>query len=130
MRLFDEKTNKSWFEQPPAFSTYRMNYNTFPATFFTEPNTVPALLPKVELAELMPDVEMIQVEILGTVNMQIAPIKKTMITVPKESRPLLANTAIFSILALSPSSPTSSLYLLISEVMAYSCINPQRYMIR
>ena len=56
--------------------------------------TVPALLPKVEVAELMPEVEMIQVEILGTVNIQMAPIRKQMITVPKDKIPFPANQAI------------------------------------
>jgi len=93
------------------------------------PNTVPALRPKVEDAELMPDVEMIQVDILGTVNIQIAPIRNTIITVPKESIPLPENQAIFSRLALVPSVPTNSWYFEISEVRAYSCIKPQRYMI-
>ena len=61
--------------------------------------TVPALRPKVEVAELIPEVEMIQVDMLGTVNIQIAPIRKTMMTVPKERIPLPANQAIFSRLA-------------------------------
>ena len=101
-----------------------------PDAFLATAITVPALRPKVEVAELMPDVEMIQVEILGTVNIQMAPIRNTIITVPNERMPLLANHAIFSRLAVVPSVPTSSWYLLISEVNAYSCMSPQRYMIR
>ena len=53
--------------------------------------------PKLDDAELMPEVEMIQVEMLGTVNIQIAPMIKTMITVPNDRMPLLANQAIFSV---------------------------------
>ncbi len=52
-----------------------------------------ALCPKVEAAEPIPAVLTIQVEMLGTVNMQMAPIKKTMMTVPKDSMPLEANQA-------------------------------------
>ena len=40
-------------------------------------NTVAAPRLALEVAELIPEVEMIQVDILGTVNMQMAPIKNT-----------------------------------------------------
>jgi len=46
--------------------------------------TVAAPRLALEVAEVIPDVEMIQVEILGTVNMQMAPITNTIITVPND----------------------------------------------
>ena len=70
--------------------------------------TPEACLPKVDAAELTPEVEMIQVEMLGTVNMQIAPMRKTTITVPKDRMPLLANQASFCKSALVPFCPTST----------------------
>ena len=91
---------------------------------------VVAPLPKLEAAELMPEVEMIQVDMLGTVNIQIAPITKTIITVPNDRMPFPANTAILAISAAAPLVPTNSWYLLISDSSAYCCINPQRYIIR
>ena len=91
------------------------------------PATVAAPRPKLEEAELMPEVEMIQVEILGTVNIQMAPIKNTMITVPNESTPLPANTAILAIVALASSARNNSWYLEISELRAYFCIKAHRY---
>jgi hypothetical protein len=56
-------------------------------------------LPKVELAEETPEVDTIQVDMLGTVNILMAPMIKVMITVPNENKPLLAklnNAAILS----------------------------------
>lgn len=108
----------------------KQGYIKVPAAFLAAPITTPELLPKVDAAELIPEVEMIQVEMLGTVNMQIAPIRKTIITVPNERIPLPANQAICCKLALVPFWPTSSWYLLISEVIAYSCMSPTKYMIR
>jgi hypothetical protein len=87
-------------------------------------------LPKLEVAELIPEVEMIQVEILGTVNMHTAPIINTTITVPKEIAPLPVSSNNFVMFAELPSGPISSLYLLISEVMAYFCIKAMIYMMR
>ena len=101
-----------------------------PAAFRATIITVAAPLPALEVADVIPDVEMIQVEMLGTVNIQIAPMIKTMMTVPKDKIPFPANTAILAISAAAPFVPTSSWYLLISEVNAYCCIRPQRYMIR
>ena len=77
-----------------------------PAAFLAIVITVAAPLPALEVAELMPEVEMIQVEILGTVNMQIAPIRKTQITVPNESMPLPAKKASLVKLAAVPFCPT------------------------
>ena len=91
---------------------------------------VVAPLPKLDAAELIPDVEMIQVEMLGTVNMQMAPITNTMMTVPNDRIPFPANAAIFAISAAAPLVPTSSWYLLISEVSAYCSIRPHRYIIK
>ena len=71
-------------------------------------NTVAAPRLALEVAELIPDVEMIQVEILGTVNMQMAPIRNTTMTVPKERMPLPANQASFSKSALVPFCPTKT----------------------
>src|SRR3546814_15626360 len=45
-----------------------------------------APLPMVEAADDMPEVEMIQVEILGTVSMVSAPITKVPITIPKDKK--------------------------------------------
>ena len=87
-------------------------------------------LPKLDVAELIPDVETIQVEILGTVNMHIAPMTNTTITVPNEITPLPVSNKNFVIFGATPSVPTSSLYLLISEVIAYFCISAMMYIIR
>src|SRR5690606_1771311 len=56
----------------------------------------PAPLPMVEAAEDIPEVEMIQVLMLGTVSMLSAPMTKVPITIPKESTPFPANHASFS----------------------------------
>jgi len=76
---------------------------------------VAPLLPNVEAAELIPEVDMIQVDILGTVNIQMAPMINTMITVPKDNIPLLANQANLVKSAEAPSVPTNNWYLLISD---------------
>src|SRR3546814_10728962 len=60
-----------------------------------------APLPTVEAADDMPDVEMIHVEMLGTVSMVSAPITKVPITMPKDRTPLLAKAASFSMSARS-----------------------------
>src|SRR6185503_6580097 len=99
-------------------------------TMRVAPAIVLAPRPKLEAAELTPEVEMIQVEMLGTVNIQIAPITKTMITVTNDKMPLPAKTASLVIYAGAPVLPTSSWYLLISEVSAYCCISPHKYMMR
>ena len=71
-------------------------------------NTVAAPRLALEVAELIPEVEMIQVDILGTVNMQMAPIRKTTMTVPKERMPLPANQASFCKSAAVPLAPTKT----------------------
>jgi len=53
--------------------------------------------PIVEAAEVIPDVETIQVDILGTVSMVRPPIKKVTMTIPKDKMPLEANQPNFSI---------------------------------
>ena len=68
--------------------------------------TVAALRPAVEAADVTPDVETIQVEMLGTVNMQMAPIRNTMITVPKERMPFPAKKASLVRSAVVPLAPT------------------------
>src|SRR5690606_16723319 len=55
-----------------------------------------APLPTVEAADEMPEVEMIHVEILGTVSMVNAPMTNVPMTIPNERIPLLANTVSFS----------------------------------
>ena len=105
-------------------------YKKLPEALRATAITVPAPLPKLEVAEVIPDVEIIQVEMLGTVNIQMAPITKTIITVPNDKMPLPAKTAILAISAAVPVVPTSTWYLLISDVSAYCCINPHKYMIR
>src|SRR5215217_9182266 len=94
-----------------------------PEAFLATLITVTEPRPKLDAAEEMPEVEMIQVEMLGTVNMQIAPTRKTRMTVPKERIPLPAKMAIFSSEVAEPFGPKSSLYLLISELRAYFCIS-------
>ena len=79
-----------------------------PAALRATVMTVAAPRPALDVAELIPDVEIIQVEMLGTVNIQIAPIRNTMITVPKERIPLLAKTAILARSAVAPFVPTST----------------------
>jgi len=79
-----------------------------PETRLATPTTVAAPRPKLEVAELMPEVEMIQVEMLGTVNIQIAPIRKTIMTVPNDKMPLPANTASLPKSAVVPFWPTST----------------------
>src|SRR5271170_3595485 len=92
--------------------------------------TVAAPRLALEVAELIPEVEMIQVDMLGTVNMQMAPIRNTTMTVPKERIPLPANQASFSKLAPAPFCPINAWYLLISDCMAYSCMRAHKYMMR
>ena len=53
--------------------------------------------PIVEAAEVMPEVETIQVDMLGTVSMVRPPIKKVTMTIPKDKIPLDANQPNFSI---------------------------------
>ncbi len=53
--------------------------------------------PIVEAAEVMPDVDTIQVDMLGTVNIVKPPIKKVIMTIPKDKIPLEANQLSFSI---------------------------------
>ena len=65
-----------------------------------------ALLPITLAALLTPVVDTIQVEMLGTVNMVMAPMMNVIITIPKESTPLAANQLSFSMLA--PSLPINS----------------------
>lgn len=71
----------------------------------------------VEAAEVIPEVEIIQVLILGTVVIAIAPTKKVTITRPKDKIPFPANQAIFSML--SALLPSKVLYFSISTCMAY-----------
>src|SRR3569833_309819 len=99
-------------------------------TMRVAPAIVLAPRPKLDAAELIPEVDMIHVDMLGTVNMQMAPITNTMMTVPNDRMPLPANAAIFAMSAAAPLVPTSSWYLLISEVSAYCSISPHKYMIR
>jgi hypothetical protein len=75
--------------------------------------------PAVVAAELIPDVDMIQVDMEGTVVMAIALTKKATITSPKLSKPLDANQAIFSSLSAPPPVESSYSYLSISTSMAY-----------
>ena len=65
-----------------------------------------APLPIEEAAEVIPEVETIHVDILGTVSMVSAPMINVPITIPKERTPFPANTLSFSMLA--PDVPTSS----------------------
>lgn len=53
--------------------------------------------PIVEVAEVIPDVDTIQVDMLGTVNIVKPPIKKVTMTIPKDKIPLEANQPNFSI---------------------------------
>ena len=53
--------------------------------------------PIVEAAEVMPDVDTIQVDMLGTVSIVSPPIKKVMMTIPNDKIPLEANQPNFSI---------------------------------
>ena len=70
--------------------------------------TVAAPRAALDVAELIPEVEIIQVEMLGTVNIQIAPIRKTQITSPKDKMPLPANQASFCKSAAVPFAPTNT----------------------
>ena len=64
---------------------------------------------------------MIQVDMLGTVNIAIALIRKATITVPKERMPLPANTVNLATMPPALLSFSISWYLLISESIANCC---------
>ena len=102
MIIKNEIKKAAWESCSLNFGNENSYQKKLPAALLATAVTVPALLPKVDAAELMPEVDMIQVEMLGTVNMQMAPIRKTIITVPKERIPLPANQAICSRLAAVP----------------------------
>lgn len=53
--------------------------------------------PIVDAAEVIPDVDTIQVDILGTVSIVRPPIKKVIMTMPKDKIPFEANQPSFSI---------------------------------
>ena len=53
--------------------------------------------PIVEAAEVIPDVDTIQVDILGTVNIVRPPIKNVIMTMPNDKIPFDANQPSFSI---------------------------------
>src|SRR5690606_21606256 len=90
---------------------------------------VDAVLPAVEAAEEIPLVEMIQVEMDGTVVIAMAPTKKETMTSPKDIMPLPAIHDSFSRTAASESFKRDS-YLDISFNNAYSCRRPVIYKTR
>src|SRR5690606_32564956 len=87
---------------------------------------VDAVLPAVEAAEEIPLVEMIQVEMDGTVVIAIAPTKKETMTNPKDRMPFPAIHDSFSRTAASESFKRDS-YLEISCSNAHSCSSPVIY---
>jgi len=82
------------------------------------------ILPAVVAADEMPDVDMIQVDMEGTVKMAIALTKKATITSPKLKNPFEANQAIFSSLSTPPPVESRYSYLSISTSKAYCCSLP------
>ena len=101
-----------------------------PAALRATVSTVAAPRPALDVAEVMPEVEMIQVEMDGTVNIQMAPITNTIITVPNDKMPFAEKAANRAISAVVPLFPNNAWYLLISDCNAYSCISPHKYMIK
>ena len=77
------------------------------------------ILPAVVAAEEIPDVEMIQVEMEGTVVMAMALTKNATMTSPKLRKPLDASQAIFSNRSAPPPVERRYSYLSISTSRAY-----------
>ena len=81
---------------------------------------VEPVLPAVAVAEEIPEVLMIQVEMDGTVVIAIAPTRKLIITSPKDMMPFWASLANFGRTSSPPEVSNKTLYFSIYCKKAYS----------